>query len=416
MAVAKLARRVRASLPLLLSAFVTAEMIWPPTVSTSRQTAVLPPGSRLQVRLTTSLSTATSRAGDLVSAVLTVDAAASDLVVPAGTIIRGIVRHVTPFSWASPQAVLQVDFRELASASGPALPVATRVVAVDNARETVDQGGRILGITPPREAPSSAEDAVLLAAVAPELYNLARAEFRLRAIERPDIVYGAGTDLVLETLTATRGVPTRAPQTEGVPDAGLLSLAAAQPLRTMAGTPARPADVINLVFSATDEELTGGFAAAGWNTAVALSLRADARTILAVAEDRGYKLGPVSLQSLDGRPPAHVFQKQNNTFDRRHHIRIWRVPQPAQSWPVWVASATHDTGIKFSHEERTFTHRVDANIDLERQKIVDDLRFAGAVARYALEGRAEIPAHLTNATGDALTTDGRIAVLVLQRP
>jgi hypothetical protein len=416
MALAKLERRVRASLSLLLSAFAAAQTISAPTVSASRQTAVLPTGSRLQVRLTASVSSATSRAGDLVSAVLTVDVPVSSLVLPAGTIIRGAVRQATPFSWSSSQAALQVDFRELVSPSGPAIPVAAKVVAVDNARETVDQNGRILGITPPRETPSSAEDAVLLAAVAPELYNLARAEFRLRALERPDIVYGAGTDLVLETLTDTPGVPTRAPRIEAVPDAGLLSLAAAQPLRTMAGTPARPADVINLVFSATDEELSGGFAAAGWNTAVALGLRADARTILAVAEDRGYKLGPVSLQSFNGRPPDHVFQKQNNTFDRRHHIRIWRVPQPGQGRPVWVASATHDTGIKFSHEERTFTHRVDANIDLERQKIVDDLRFSGAVARYALEGRAEIPAHLTNATGDAMTTDGRIAVLVLRHP
>ena len=83
-------------------------------------------------------------------------------------------------------------------------------MAVDNARETVDQDGRILGITPPREAPSSAEGAVLLAALAPELYDFARAEFSFRELERPDIVYGAGTDFVLETLTATRDVPARA--------------------------------------------------------------------------------------------------------------------------------------------------------------------------------------------------------------
>jgi hypothetical protein len=280
----------------------------------------------------------------------------------------------------------------------------------------VDASGRILGITPPREAPSSAEDAVVLAAIAPELYDLARAEFRLRELERPDIVYGAGTDLLLETLTPTRDVPARAPRAEITPDPRLLALAAAQPLRTIAGTPARPADVINLVFSAPDDELSNAFASAGWSTAVQLSLRADARTILAVAEDRGYKLGPVSLQSLNGHAPDHVFQKQNNTFDRRHHIRIWRIPQTYEAKSIWAASATHDIGIKFAREERTFTHRVETDIDLERQKIVDDLRFAGAVAQYALAGRAEVPAQLTNATGDRMTTDGRIAVLVLRRP
>ena len=182
----------------------------------------------------------------------------------------------------------------------------------------------------------------------------------------------------------------------------------------MAGTPARQADVINLVFNATDDELSGAFTAAGWNTAVALSLRADARTVLAVAEDRGYQLGPVSLQSWSGRPPDRVFQKQTNTFARRHHVRLWRAAQTHEGRPVWVASATHDVGIKFARAERTFTHRVEADIDLERQKIVDDLRFAGAVERSALARRVGIPAQLTNATGDAMTTDGRVAVLVLR--
>jgi hypothetical protein len=387
--------------------------------ASSNQTAVLPEGSHLQLRLTSVLSSATSRIGDPVSAVLTVDAAASGLVVPAGTIVRGVVRQAAAFSWSTPQALLWLDFRELLfhegnDSAGRSIPIVTRVVAVDNARETIDQDGRILGITPPREAPSSAESAVLLAALAPELYDFARAEFSFRELERPDIVYGAGTDFVLETLAAARDVPARLPRAEASPDRGLLTIAAAQPSRTVAGTPARPADVINLVFSATEAALRDAFDAAGWNTAVALGLRADVKTILAVAADRGYKLGPVSLQSLNGRSPDHVFQKQTNTFDRRHHIRIWRVEETSQGQPVWAASATHDIGIKFAREERTFTHRVEQAIDLERQKVVDDLRFAGSVAGYALENRPGVPTALTNATGDVMTTDGKVAVVVLR--
>ena len=274
----------------------------------------------------------------------------------------------------------------------------------------------MLGITPPREAPSSGEETVLLAALAPELYDLSRAVFRLRELERPDIVYTAGTDLVLETLAPAWDVPVRERRTDAAPDRELLALATALPSRTMAGTPLRPADVVNVVFSATGGELSAAFAAAGWNTAVALGLRADVRTILAVAEDRGYKIGPVSLQSLNGRPPDRVFQKQNNTFNRRHHIRIWRTPQVYQGRPLWAAAATHDIGIKFAREERTFTHRVETNIDLERQKVVDDLRFAGVVARYALASREGMTAQMINATGDTMTTDGTLAVLVLGRP
>ena len=344
---------------------------------------------------------------------LTVDAAASGLVVPAGTVIRGVIRQATPFSWSASQAVLALDFRELVPPAGAAVAIAVRVVAIDNARETVDATGRILGITPPRQAPSSAEDALMLAAVVPEVYDLA--VFSIRELERPDIVYGPGTDLVLQTLAPTPGAPAREPRAEPAPDVGLMVLSAAQPPRTMAGTPARPADVINLVINATDDELTGALTAAGWNSAVALGLRADARTVLAVAEDRGYTLGPVSLQSWSGRPPDRVFQKQTNTFDRRHHVRIWRAAQAHEGRPLWAASATHDIGIKVARAERTFTHRVEADIDLERQKIVDDLRFAGVLERAGFARRVGIPATLTNATGDAMTTDGRVAVLVLRR-
>jgi hypothetical protein len=81
---------------------------------------------------------------------------------------------------------------------------------------------------------------------------------------------------------------------------------------------------------------------------------------------------------------------------------------------VWVASATHDIGIKFVREERTFTHRVEQVIDLERQKIVDDLRYTGSVVGYALERRPGVPTQLTNATEDVMTTDGKVAVIVLR--
>ena len=121
-------------------------------------------------------------------------------------------------------------------------------------------------------------------------------------------------------------------------------------------------------------------------------------------------------ETFAGRPPDRVFQKQNNTFDCRHHVRIWRLPQMVEGRPVWAASATHDVGIKFTRSERTFTHRVETDIDFERQKIVDDLRFAGFVQGFALAIRPTVPTRMVNATDDEMTTDGRIAVIGPGRP
>ena len=56
-----------------------------------------------------------------------------------------------------------------------------------------------------------------------------------------------------------------------------------------------------------------------------------------------------------------------------------------------------------------------SNIDIERAKVINDLLFAGAVRSLALVDRiADLPTNLSNATGDALKTDGRMAVLLLQ--
>jgi LssY C-terminus len=81
---------------------------------------------------------------------------------------------------------------------------------------------------------------------------------------------------------------------------------------------------------------------------------------------------------------------------------------------VWIGAATHDIGIKFATEERSFTHAVDARIDLERQKVVDDLRFARAVGPATFMERPSVPAQMVNATQDSMQTDGRIAILTFR--
>ena len=61
-----------------------------------------------------------------------------------------------------------------------------------------------------------------------------------------------------------------------------------------------------------------------------------------IAEDRGYNEAPVSILMLDGKPPDMVFEKLNNTFAQRHHLRVWRRPPSFSGKPVWAVAATHD--------------------------------------------------------------------------
>ena len=122
----------------------------------------------------------------------------------------------------------------------------------------------------------------------------------------------------------------------------------------------------------------------------------------------------MSILLLDGHKPDLVFQKGNNTFAKRHHLRIFHRPTTYNGQEVWVSSATHDIGIDLSAENRTFIHKVDSSIDRERAKVVNDLLFTSRVNSVALVERQDVPKESSNATGDKLVTDGKMAVLVLK--
>ena len=191
----------------------------------------------------------------------------------------------------------------------------------------------------------------------------------------------------------------------------LTSLVNSEPFRTIAQKPPSPSDMTNLMFIGTSEQIQAAFREAGWSLSGALSPNAKFETARAIIENRGYSEAPMSILYLDGKPPDLTFEKQNDTFEKRHHIRVWMRPQTFNGKPVFVAAATHDISITFSQTSRNFTHGIDPEIDKERSKVANDLLFTGRVHAFALVERTNIPKDASNATGDKLITDGKMAVL-----
>src|SRR5437868_5368460 len=72
-------------------------------------------------------------------------------------------------------------------------------------------------------------------------------------------------------------------------------------------------------------------------------------------------------------------------------------------------------GISTSHISpgQRLTHRVERNVDRERDKVVDDLVFTNCVDAVDRLERAAVPRLAWNATGDPMSTDTRAAVLRL---
>jgi hypothetical protein len=228
-----------------------------------------------------------------------------------------------------------------------------------------------------------------------------------------NIDYEPGVEMTIElTKPLTWTGDARGPNVRAVePQNELASLVNEQPFRTRAAKPPKESDITNIMFLGSRQELENAFQAAGWSTAEQLNAKSKLETFRAMTEQRGYKEAPVSVLILDGRPPDLVLQKQNDTFNSRHHVRIWHRPEQFHGKDVWVGSATHDTGVDFSEESRTFVHTVDGQIDHERAKVVNDLLFTGLVHAISLVDRRAVPASLVNATGDQVETDGRMVVV-----
>ncbi len=376
--------------------------------------ARIPAGTEIQIRLQTPIAASTATIKQAVEAIVIAPVLVNgEEVIFGGSTLSGSVSAVNPAA-KDQRAILLLAFTRLSHGTTSVM-VSARVTNVDNARESVNDKGAITGIMASETMSSRLDQGISkITERYPGLGGLLELTKGAMVSETDaDISYPAGVELTLQletTLTWTDPaghidlIAIRRPE-------ALAELVNSQPLRTMAENPSRPSDITNLMFLGSREDLQAAFTAAGWSTAGALSDRSRFETARAIIEMRGYKDAPVSVLLLDGRVPEMVFQKQNNTFAQRHHLRIWHRPETFDGHAVWVCSATHDTGIEFSEESRTFIHKIDPHIDAERSKVVSDLLLTGKIKAIALVDRPAVPMDARNATGDELVTDGKIVVL-----
>jgi hypothetical protein len=380
----------------------------------------VPTGSEIEMRLKTKVSTQSSKTAEPVEGVVIAPVVAgSQFLIPAGSVIHGAVEKAVQSASADQRAVLALRFDEIV-VNGQKLKLLARLVSVDNAREKVDEQGQVNGILA-SETGTGRLDAELekLSGKYSGLADLLRGA--KNAVLKPadiDITYDAGVDMRVRLLAplqlAGPSGPGPGASAGSIPnESALETLVARQSFQTVAQNPPKPSDMTNIMLIGTEDEVRNAFRDAGWSAAASLSSRAKFETFRALAEDRGYNEAPVSILLLDGKPPDMVFEKLNNTFARRHHLRIWGQQRSFLGKPVWAVAATHDIGINFSEADRTFIHRVDSQIDNERAKVVTDLLFTGRVQGIALVDRPNVPLKSQNATGDNLETDGKIAVLLL---
>jgi hypothetical protein len=385
--------------------------------------AEIPAGTALSVRLQNMVGTRFSKVGDPVHAVLLSPVLENDcIILPAGSELNGTVMMVrrVGLGFGHQTASLELEFHTVRLAGGRELSIDARMKRIETAKEWVDPDGRIHGIRPITNASSSlAVAAWRLLVVAPGV-GAAVWGTKLLFAPAPDteITFPEGTEFRLE-LAQTLAVDGKDVQISGLPTRlfsqgtreEARAVMDALPSQRAAKVSGRSADLVNLVLVGSVNALTRAFQAAGWSTSDPKTAGSVVRAYFSFMLRSGYNKAPMATMTLDGNRSDIELEKGLNTIARRHHLRIWRRPQEIEGESVWAATATEDTGIKFSPQVRNFTHIIDGNVDAERTKVVDDLLYTGCVSEAGLVERHNLPAHLENGTGTTLKTDGRVAVI-----
>ncbi len=381
----------------------------------------LPAGRTLEIRLTRSLASFSSRKGsDVEGVVISPVLQQGQILVPMGSKVTGTVSDIkrVGLGLIRETARITIDFNRLEFPDGTSVGLNTQVTEVDNARESVDKVGRVKGIRSTGTIGYMANN--LIAGVAmfdPIAYiYVTVASARMLRFSEPEIWFPAGTEIVIKLLGPIRfthvyGPPVPAIQTSGPEKTRLRALLRSLPYRTMTQYSNKPSDLTNLVFSGSPGAIDRAFTAAGWVQSDQLNTITGFLTLRSIAESQRYQSAPMSILLLDEQRPRFTFSKSLDTFSKRHHVRIWLRSETWRGKPILTASSTQDIGIELSRKNRTFIHVIDTNIDNERTKIVNDLVFTGCVDAAALYARPWIPKGAHNATGEQLRTDGRVAVL-----
>lgn len=380
----------------------------------------LPLGTDIPIKLTTAVSSNKSRTGDPVEAVVSAPVSVDGRVVIApGTRLEGTVLYAGKSPNRFERSQLVLEFPNLVYSDQKSVQIELRLTGIDNAREKVEMG-RIIGVSYPNSALSSKKvtwGTRLVGLAFPAVgYTIEASTLVYGKKFDREIRYPAGTDMSLRVRMPAKlnapqdlkGWPTFGPSAE------LVKLVEAQPQRVETKD-GNPLDVTNVMLIGTQSEVDEAFRAAGWVDAASLTASSGLKTFEAVMFKQGYDRAPFSTLYLSKREPDLTFQKQLNTFAKRHHLRIWKVGT-YQGQDVWVGAATHDIGMGVDRKgvKPHWYHTVDTRVDGERDKIMNYLLFGGKVKAYCLVERPQMPKKNLTPAGNSRDTDGRMLVLNLK--
>jgi hypothetical protein len=176
-----------------------------------------------------------------------------------------------------------------------------------------------------------------------------------------------------------------------------------------------PGDMVNFLILGDEDQMKKTFTNAGW-----VKVDADVKeTILAgfiaSMSKESYLTMPMSPLYLFGRQQDYGWAHAEpiTVVASRNHLRIWKAPFTVNGKMLWVGAATHDIGFEKDQRNGSITHKIDPDIDLEKDYVQKTLCSTGLVAEVMHFLPKNPLQEAKTATGGSFHSNGQVLVMKL---
>lgn len=176
-------------------------------------------------------------------------------------------------------------------------------------------------------------------------------------------------------------------------------------------------DMVNFVLVGSREKVEKALAAAGWKRVDRTKTEAAIRAVLNTLRKQPYTELPMSELFLFGRAQdfGYAHAEPLRVVAERHHFRLWQAPwRTSDGHTLWIGAGTHDIGFEEDKRSGKVTHKIDAEVDKERDYIAESLKEAGRVAGIGYIRPPQPVREATTAHGAPYRSDGRALVILLK--
>jgi hypothetical protein len=176
-----------------------------------------------------------------------------------------------------------------------------------------------------------------------------------------------------------------------------------------------PGDMVNFLILGSEFSMQRVFATAGWVKVDSDVKDAVLHGLIGSLSKESYLTMPMSQLYLFGRKQDYGWAHAEpiSVVASRNHLRIWKAPFNLNGETLWVGAATHDIGFERDQRNNGITHKIDPNIDLERDYVEKTLSSTGLVAEVSHFLPSNPMLGAKTATGGSFHSNGQVLILKL---